>query len=190
MMDEPVVPATEQHEVVQGRRPTVGPVDDMVGIAPALGSVATGKAAVTIANDHRTTHRSRHGRCPPADVERLGASGKAPPGPWSLRCHDRPVREVEPLATDLCPSRSNSFRRSISASLRNRSTSSCSTARCSSAKSSSMRASGNSASDSDRSISTADRSSLTSQHIRTCVRRYTSPLTLRRTNERPTSPQQ
>lgn len=65
-------------------------------------------------------------------------------------------------AADRCPSRSNSLRRSISASLRNRSTSSCSTARCSSAKSSSMRASGNSASDSDRNTSLIERSSLMS----------------------------
>jgi len=33
-MDHPMVPAAEQHEVVEPGRPAVGPVPDMVGIMP------------------------------------------------------------------------------------------------------------------------------------------------------------
>jgi hypothetical protein len=73
-MDQPVMAPAHQDEVVHGGRATIGPVFDVMGVAPRRGAVAAGEATVAIAHDHGTTHRYGHDSRAPSDVERLGAA--------------------------------------------------------------------------------------------------------------------
>ena len=51
VVDDAVVVAAEQDEVVQGGRPVVGPVHDVVGVAHHRGLGAAGEGAVPVAAD-------------------------------------------------------------------------------------------------------------------------------------------
>ena len=74
LVDQPVVAPAHQDEVVHGGRASIGPVFDVMGVAPRRGAVAARKAAVAIAHDHGATHRYGDDRGAPPDVERLGAA--------------------------------------------------------------------------------------------------------------------
>lgn len=50
-----VAPA-KQHEVQHGGRTAVGPMNDMVRVAPRVGPVAAREPAVAVSDDHGTPH--------------------------------------------------------------------------------------------------------------------------------------
>ena len=57
VVDESVVPAAEQHEVVQVGGPAVDPRFDVVGLGPAWGPVTLGKRAAAVADVQGTAQR-------------------------------------------------------------------------------------------------------------------------------------
>ena len=69
VVDDPVVLGAQQHQVVQGGRAAVGPVPDVVGVAPAGGSAAAGERAAAVAHDQRPPQRGRDDAGAAADVE-------------------------------------------------------------------------------------------------------------------------
>ena len=97
LMNHPMVSPTQQHEVWQCCRSAVGPVDNVVGIAPRRRVVTPGEATLPVTDDHRSPHRRGYHGCTAAHVERLRtASGDDPahrgvagPPPHDLRV-DRP----------------------------------------------------------------------------------------------------
>ncbi len=66
-MDHPMVPAAEQHEVVEPGRPAVGPVPDMVNVAAPR--VAAGEPALTVPRLQRPPQRRRDGPGLPPHIE-------------------------------------------------------------------------------------------------------------------------
>ena len=66
-----VVPA-EQHQVRQGGLAAVGPVPDVVGVAPAGRAPAAGEGAAAVAGDQRPPDRWGDQPGGPADVQRFG----------------------------------------------------------------------------------------------------------------------
>jgi len=70
-MDQPVMAPARQQEVRQRRWPAVGPVNDVVDIAPQMRPVAAEKLAMAISDYNGTPHgRVNHG-CSTSDVEWL-----------------------------------------------------------------------------------------------------------------------
>ena len=85
-VDSPVVPAAQEHEVVDGGRAPVFPPDDVVGIAPPDGAVAARYGAVVAVSCHQGT---AHGPVGDADA---GARSRA-------RCRSRPGRRPGPSSS-------------------------------------------------------------------------------------------
>ena len=71
MVDDPVVVGAEQDEVAQRGHPAVGPVGDVVGVAPGRGAVAAGEGAAAVTGDQSPAQPGGHRVGGPADVERL-----------------------------------------------------------------------------------------------------------------------
>jgi hypothetical protein len=83
-VDETMVRATEEQEVLKRRRATVGPVDDVMRVAPGMRSVTAREPATAVTDDHGTADSGGDDRCAPADVERLRAA-------FEHHAHDRRV---------------------------------------------------------------------------------------------------
>jgi hypothetical protein len=65
---------TQQDEVRERRRATVGPVHDVVGVGPRVRPVAAGEPASPIPHDQGSADRRRDDLGPSADVEWLRRS--------------------------------------------------------------------------------------------------------------------
>ena len=59
-VDEPMMAPAQQHEVRKRSGSAVGPMDDMVRVAPRRRAVAAGEPAVQVADGDGAAHRSRH----------------------------------------------------------------------------------------------------------------------------------
>ena len=70
-MDQPVMAPAEQQKVAQRGRPAIGPVHDLVRVAPGLRTVASGEAAIAIPYDHGSADRGRDDRRAPPDIQWL-----------------------------------------------------------------------------------------------------------------------
>ena len=71
IMNHPVVVATEEHKVVQARGTAGGPGTQVVGFAPAAGSVAAGKAAPAIPSPQRPAQRPGGEPATATDIQHL-----------------------------------------------------------------------------------------------------------------------
>jgi len=69
-----MVPAAEQEEVLSGRGTTIGPMHDVMGIAPGMRPITPREPTMSIPNDHRSAHRGWDDLGAPADVQWFGAS--------------------------------------------------------------------------------------------------------------------
>ena len=74
MVDEPVVWAAQEDQVGESGRTSISPVLDMMGIAPALRSIASRKPATFVTKRHRSSQRGGSDGRPPPDLEGLGRS--------------------------------------------------------------------------------------------------------------------
>ena len=79
-MDRPMVPAAEQHEVVEPGRTAVGPVPDVVGVAAPR--IAAGEPALAVPRQQRPPERRRDGPGLPPHIEDRAVRG--------VSHHDRP----------------------------------------------------------------------------------------------------
>src|SRR6266550_4887265 len=68
LVHQPVVAPAQEQQVLERRRTAIGPVDNVVGVAPGMWTVAAGEAAPAIPGDHGSAHRWGHDRGPTADV--------------------------------------------------------------------------------------------------------------------------
>jgi hypothetical protein len=75
-----VVGTAEQHEVVEGGFASVGPMHDVVGIAPGLWPAAAGEPARAISDHDGPSHACRHHGSASADVQGLGSPIRDHPG--------------------------------------------------------------------------------------------------------------
>src|SRR5579884_391532 len=71
-----VVPAAQEQAVVDVRRPAVGPMHDVVGLAPRGGNRAMRPAAVSVAGDDRPAGGGGEGAARPPDVDHLRAGAE------------------------------------------------------------------------------------------------------------------
>src|SRR3954453_12460232 len=71
VVEDPVVVAADEHEVVQGGGAVVGPVPEVVGVAHDWWSGAGGEGAVVVAGDQGVPDRDGDGAGGAADVEDL-----------------------------------------------------------------------------------------------------------------------
>ena len=128
VVDDPVMLGAEQHQVVQGGRAALGPVPDVVGVAPAGWAAAAGERAAAVAHDQRPPQRGRDDPGAAADVEqRAGgvddrgdsARRRSPAGGWSpVRAGCRPPGTPRPPAAAAPASPSRGPRRSASSPAR------------------------------------------------------------------------
>src|SRR5713226_10631209 len=72
LVDESMVAPTQQAGVGEVGFATIGPMDDVVPVAPIGRPVAAREAAVLVSNDERAAERSGHRAGAAADVDRLG----------------------------------------------------------------------------------------------------------------------
>jgi hypothetical protein len=70
-MSEGVVVSAEQLQVPERGRATVGPMPDVMGVAPTVGSVAAWMLAMPVAGDERSAHWGRDDPSGPSDVDRF-----------------------------------------------------------------------------------------------------------------------
>ena len=77
VVDDAVVLAAEQDEVVQAGRAAVGPVDDVVGVAHHGWAGAAGEGAVVVAGDQGAPQGRGDESCGAADVEDLAVGAEA-----------------------------------------------------------------------------------------------------------------
>jgi hypothetical protein len=80
VVDAVVVPAAEQHTVVDVGGPAVGPMSNLVGVAPAGWGVAPGPDAVPVTGDDRAQLRGGEGAGGAAGVEELRRRPHHDPG--------------------------------------------------------------------------------------------------------------
>lgn len=66
-----MVRAAQQDQVPERGRSTVGPVPNVMRVAPAGWAIASGEPAAAISNGDGAAHRRRHDLRPATDVERL-----------------------------------------------------------------------------------------------------------------------
>jgi hypothetical protein len=106
VVEDPVVVAADQHEVVQGGGAVVGPVSEVVGVAHHGWAGAGGEGAVVVAGDQGVPDRDGHGAGGTADVEDLttgtedhgddlGVTGQPAQDPGGSS-HPSPVSPVSP----------------------------------------------------------------------------------------------
>ena len=76
MMDDPVVMAAQEGEVVELRLTAVDPVEDVVGVAHGRWSGAAGERAVSVADDEGGPDRGGDQAAEPAEVEDLGVGAE------------------------------------------------------------------------------------------------------------------
>nr|WP_235947382.1 hypothetical protein [Candidatus Frankia alpina] len=69
VVEETVVPAADEHEVVQAGGAVVGPMPNVVRLAPTRRPVATGECATAVAGDQGAAQVGRDGALRAADVE-------------------------------------------------------------------------------------------------------------------------
>ncbi len=71
-MDEGVVVAAEETEVVEDCLASVCPEDDVMNVAPSSGSAASAVCAVAVSCDDGLAETGGDDSCFPADIENLG----------------------------------------------------------------------------------------------------------------------
>jgi len=73
-MDKPVMTPADEHQIPDCGHSAIGPVLDVVGVAPRGRTVTPREAAVPVSHDQGAPHRGRHDRSATAYVERLGTA--------------------------------------------------------------------------------------------------------------------
>ena len=71
-MGEGVVVTAEKLQVPKCSRAAVGPMSDVMGVAPTVGSIAAWMLTMAIAGDERPAHRGRDDPSGPSNVDRFG----------------------------------------------------------------------------------------------------------------------
>jgi hypothetical protein len=105
---EGVVVAAEEFEVPEGGGSPIGPMADVVSVAPLVGTVTAGIPAVTITGDQSPPHRRGHHPRGPADIDRFRSSSKHDPVDHGVTCglphlvrrEDLPVRRLMDSASE------------------------------------------------------------------------------------------
>ena len=70
-----VMAATQEQQIRKCRGATVGPMNDVMGVAPGLRAIASWKPAMAITDHDGSANRWRHDRGASPNIERLGLSG-------------------------------------------------------------------------------------------------------------------
>jgi hypothetical protein len=70
VMDRRVVLTAQQHKIVERRSAAVGPVPDMMGVAPSVRAITARESAVAISRHQSGSHRPGHGAFGSPHVER------------------------------------------------------------------------------------------------------------------------
>lgn len=73
-VNHPVVTATQEHEVLERRRTTVDPVDQMVSIAPSGWTIASLGSATPVSHNQGPANRRRDGAGAASHIERHGVA--------------------------------------------------------------------------------------------------------------------
>src|SRR5215211_2861380 len=87
-VDRPVVGPTEQYEVVEGRLSPVGPVTDVMSVAPSRRPPAAGEPTPAVSDGDRPSESGRNDLGAPAELKWFGGSSS------DHACHVRVAREA------------------------------------------------------------------------------------------------
>src|SRR5437762_700163 len=96
-MGHSVMPPAQKNQVRKGGLSAICPVNDVVSVAPGLGSITAWEATATVADNERSPDARRNHRRPATDLEWLRGTLREDPGdqgiardpPGDLWC-DRP----------------------------------------------------------------------------------------------------